>query len=302
MNSQIVCIVLNWNGGERTLRCIRSLVASRGVTPSVLVVDNGSDDGSTEAIRREFSTIRILQNSSNAGLAEARNTGVRDALSLTADFLLFIDDDAYVADDCLRLLIETAMSAPGIGLVTPRILDANREGHIWYDGGIVDSLGITRHRHKGDSVEHRRAGAPLDIAFATGCCCLIRREVFDRAGYLDERYVVYSEDADFSFRARGAGFRIVHVPTATAWHHQSADTRENRGKWFRDYYGTRNMFLLLSTHRSGLRLIGAFSWFALRDVMLRSAYFVVTCQWNRVRAVWSGLTDFVRARFGKRFS
>lgn len=299
ISEQIACIVLNWNGGTTILECLRSIHASRNVVLQSIVVDNGSTDGSLEDIRVEFPDVRIVELAKNKGLAAARNIGVREALKGECGYILFIDDDARVEPDTICRLKEVLATVPDVGIVSPRILDGNTPEIIWYDGGMVNRFGDPVHRGMGKKAEP--STSVTDIEFATGCCVLIKQEVFSRVGMLDEEFFVYSEDTDFSFRARSSGHRIIHVPSATVLHDQSSDTTANRGKWYRDYYVTRNKLLLFKKHYRGLAWVTAIGYFKIRHGIIPALYFMLTLQPSRLLAVARGVLDHLRGRYGERF-
>jgi GT2 family glycosyltransferase len=127
---------------------------------------------------------------------------------------------------------------------------------------------------------------------------MIVGEVFEKIGFLDEDFFIYSEDVDFSFRARVAGYSIVHVPVASAWHEQSSSAKENRGKWYRDYYVTRNKLLLYRKHYQGWRLGLARVSFSIRWLLVPLTYTFLRGEWKRSVAIVRGVADYHRGRFG----
>lgn len=267
----------------------------------VVVVDNGSTDGSAESLAGAFPSVTFIKLGKNVGLAKGRNEGLRWAMEHRYGSILFIDDDARVATDTLALLKRTLDSSPHCGIVTPRILDGKRDNIIWYDGGVMNAFGDLVHSGMGKEATPARA-EPLEIQFATGCCQLIKGEVSKQIGGLDEAYFVYSEDAEYSFRARSSGFTIMHLPTAIAWHDQSGDTKSNKGKWFRDYYTTRNRLFLGRGEFGGIRW-GLFLGFVLlRHVFLQSVYLLLTGQLKRAMAVLEGLYDYYTGVTGEKYS
>ncbi len=298
---EIGCVVLNWNGGKRILECIRSLISTRDVRTSIVVIDNGSTDDSIAQIRKSYPAVHIQECGANVGLARARNMGVKYLLEQNHRAILFIDDDATVSEDCLHRLSVAMQFEPKSGITSPRILDGLNPDTIWYDGGKVNIVGDTVHRNDRKDVRFVKANELSSMEFATGCCMLIKAEVFKYIGLLDESFCVYSEDADFSFRAQSAGYSILHVPAAVATHLQSGDTKSNRGKWFRDYYVTRNKFLLFSKHYSGMPFVVA-SGYHFVNSFLRIVYFAIVGEWRRSRAIVDGVTDFAKGRFGMKYS
>ena len=292
----VTCVVLNWNGGKETLDCLRSVLASEGVETNILVVDNGSTDGSDREIARNFPQVTLLKNSSNVGVAAAWNQAMRWARQHNSAFLFFINSDATVEKDCLILLKEALLSNPYVAMVTPRILDGRTPNVVWYDGGYFNFFGDPVHAKtvKDDTIRAED--------FATGCALLMRSEVSDKIGMFDETFFAYSEDADLSMRATKAGFTILHIPNAIATHYPSTPTIRNEGKWFRDYYVTRNKLLLVQRHVSGLRWTLFLLYFAFKYVMIPILYFTLTGQFKRIAGVGAGIRDFITGRFGMRYS
>jgi GT2 family glycosyltransferase len=294
--TDVACIVANWNGGERVLSCLRALGASEGVSVHIILVDNGSADGSLDRVREEFPGVEVIVMGENAGLARARNRGVAHALRAGFQYILFVDDDARVGSTTLALLQGTIRGNPRCGIVTPRIYDSQRAGRIWYDGGRVNCFGDAVHTLSKERTPDERTSRVT--AFATGCCSMIARGVFEKIGFLDEDFFIYSEDVDFSFRARAAGYSILHVPGASAWHEQSSAAKHNKGKWFRDYYVTRNKLLLYGKHYHRWRRSAALISFSVRWFLVPLAYTFLRGEWKRDLAIVRGLADYHRKRLG----
>jgi GT2 family glycosyltransferase len=221
----VTVVILTWNGRALTLDCLRSLEGI--VTPNVrlLVVDNASTDGTVEAIQtRYIDRVDIVINTSNLGYAGGNNVGIRRALENGARFVLLLNNDTTVdavfIDELLRPMQESDM----IGITAPKIYYAEPPNRIWYAGGEV-SLWRGTARHIGiRELDHGQYDRARDVIYASGCALLARREVFERAGFLDETYRAYFEDVDLCVRASRAGFRVRYVPTAKLWHRISAST------------------------------------------------------------------------------
>jgi GT2 family glycosyltransferase len=209
-------IIVNWNGKDLTLECLASLAQAGPM--HVIVVDNGSEDGSVDEIRRRHPDVTVLAMGSNLRFAGGNNAGIRHALDAGAEEIMLLNNDTVVDPDFLRAMTGTLNSSPDIGAIAPHIFYYDRPDLLWYAGGEISYWTGTM-RHAG--IRETAAGRPMqprDTAYATGCCLLARREALERVGLLDESYFIYAEDADWCARARAAGYRIVVEPRARVWH------------------------------------------------------------------------------------
>ena len=296
----IACVVLNWNGAEDTLRCVESLCASKDVRLEVIIVDNGSTDDSVRRLVERFPNVQLLRQPRNIGVAQGFNIGLTWATVKGFPFVFFLNNDATVEQDCISALLGVCDQDSASGICSPRIIDGTRSGRMWFDGGRQNAFGDPL--HVGMSHPMRKDTAQRPEAFATGCAMMVRASLFSDVGNFDEQFFAYSEDVDFCFRARKKGWKIIHVPRAVATHYPSSAAKRNRGKWFRDYYVTRNKLLLLRTELSRLQWIWFLAYFAFRYLITPTLVFTVTGQFKRVRAVLCGANDFFRKRFGQRYS
>ncbi len=214
-------IIVNWNGKELTLDCLDSLRHVAYRNRRILVVDNGSTDGSINAIRKRFPDIEILPLGENRRFAGGNNAGIRHALARRADLLLLLNNDTTVDPGCLDPMVDRIRSDPAIGIVAPKILYYSAPEVLWYAGGTISFWRGTM-RHVGIREQDRgQRDLPGETDYATGCCLLARKELVDTIGLLDESYFMYTEDADWCMRARRAGYRIIYEPRAKIWHRLS---------------------------------------------------------------------------------
>jgi GT2 family glycosyltransferase len=224
---QLAIVVLNWNGLGHLRKLLPSLAACRppeGWGVRVLVVDNGSTDGSVDATRREFPTVELLALDENRRFAGGNNEGVKRALAAGADAVMLLNNDTLPDPGLLEGLVLALQQDPGAGAAAPLIYYEAPSQRIWYAGGIcVPALGLVAHRglRAHDRGQYRATEA---TGYLTGCCLLARREVWESVGLLDERYHIYAEDADWCLRAQASGYRLLFVPTARLWHMVSATT------------------------------------------------------------------------------
>lgn len=240
MTSQplVFVIILNWNLKDDTVSCIESVLGSSYPFYRVVVVDNGSQDGSVSTISSRFGErIDIIVNKTNIGFAAGINIGIQYALDKGADWVLLLNNDTVVAPDMIAQLMEigTATREFGVGILGPAIYYYNQPNKVWRLGDWHPKWLPFPIKIPGVILLIKQKAFPVD--YLTGCGMLIRREVFLKIGLFDHRYFMYYEDADFCLRAKRAGFSLLCVPTAKMWHKVSKSTCENIG--YRLYLRTR---------------------------------------------------------------
>lgn len=229
----------------------------RSLKAECLVVDNGSHDGTEEEIKNyELPNMdyRFIQSGANLGFAGGNNVGIKDALKRGFDYILLLNNDLILPKDLVTKLVDFMDKNPEIGVASPKMYFAkgyefhkdkykeSEKGNVlWYAGGIIDRDNVyTLHRGV-DEVDVGQFDKVEETDVANGACVIIRRKVFQKIGLLDASFFLYWEDADFSERAKRAGFKVVYYPKTCMWHKVSASTGGS-GSPTNDYFLTRNRF------------------------------------------------------------
>lgn len=254
---KIAIITVNYNGRQDTLELLESFrtLLTTNYQLLTIVVDNGSSDGSVPAIHKVFPKVDILQTGGNLGFSGGYNKGLEYAKTWGADYFLLINNDCLVKDvDLILKLIKTAKQDPKIGLVSPKIYFASGfEFHkdrykkedlgkvIWYAGGKFDWDNIGSCHRGIDEVDRGQYDSIEETELISGACVLIKKEVLDVAGVLDEKYFLYFEDSDFSKRVSDAGYKKFYCGSAAIYHKVSQST--GIGSPLTDYYHTRNRLI-----------------------------------------------------------
>jgi GT2 family glycosyltransferase len=220
----VAIVLLNWNGMAVTLECLKSLRKLHYRRAHIILVDNGSTDGSLPAIRKSFRTVEILEMGRNLGFARGANIGLRHALQRGADLLMLLNNDTVVDPQCVDFMVDTLLSDPSIGMISPKIYYYAEPNRIWFAGGTMSMWSGTL-RHIGiREYDTGQYDTIREIPNACGCCLLARRTVVEQIGFLDESFYLYTEDADWVMRARRAGYRVFYEPRAKVWHKISVDS------------------------------------------------------------------------------
>lgn len=242
---KVAVIILIWNGREDTLECLRSWRDDRYADKQLIVVDNGSTDGSAEAIAREFPEVIVLRSERNLGFSGGNNIGLRYARSNGFDFALLLNNDTTVEPQALTELMSAVQAKQEVGLAAPVIHYYAEDRAVWFAASRMDL-------RRGEAVHDNRQppgrdATPYDVPWLTGCALLVRMTALAALGGLDERYFLSWEDVDFSLRAAAAGWKLAVVPSARIYHKGGRATRRLLGD-NRDYYDLRNRLLLIRTH------------------------------------------------------
>lgn len=280
----VVVIVLNWCGEADTHECLASLAASTWPRLTVLLVDNGSPDGSGERLHARHPDLPYLQTGGNLGYTGGNNRGMAWALANGADHVVVLNNDTVLEPDCIARLVAAAESDPRVGGVAPKILVHGAPGMLWYAGG---DLALTRGTglHRGEyapDVGHDDAGP---ITFMTGCCFLLTRRALETVHGFEESFFAYNEDVDLSYRLLRAGFDMVYEPSARLTHKVPPPDAEPSPFQIAQRDRNRRRFVAL---RAGPLARARFAaWFYATRVALLGRY-AARRDWSRARAIVRG--------------
>ena len=219
----VYCAVLNLNARDLLFETLDSLTKMTYPHFKTVVVDNGSTDGSQEIVRAAFPRVELVENGTNLGVMEGYNAGLKYGLQQGADWVLLLNNDIRVDKEMLSAMMEAAQPRQQVGIVAPKIYYDAQPNTLWFAGGRVNYFtGIISHRGI-RKIDRGQYDHTEETDYITGCAMLIRREVIERIGLLDTIFSpMYSEDADYSLRARRAGYKLLYVPQAKLWHKVSA--------------------------------------------------------------------------------
>jgi len=287
---KLVAVVLNWNGGDDTLAALESL---DGV--EAICVDNGSEDGSPDAVAAQFPGVELVRTGVNLGFSGGNNVGIRRALARGADWVLLMNNDA-VADPALpAALAAAAMERPDAGVLACKVFFAEPPDVLMYAGGRVNlRLGYWGRQDGFGQRDDGRFDALRDVDRATGAAMAVSRAAIERAGLLDESLFAYAEDTEWCLRIREAGFGVVFVPDAKVWHVGSASTGGMRSPTS-IYYDTRNMIAVAERHDPRGGAAGA-----IRRGVVLGAHLANARDAAGVRAAVKGWRDARHGRLGRR--
>lgn len=286
-------VLLNWNGWHDTLECLESLGALTYPRLSVIVVDNGSTDGSEERIRAAHPEVTLLQSGANLGFAGGNNIGIRYALDHAADYVWLLNNDTLVLPDTLTTLVARAESDLTLGFVGSKILLAGDHSRVWFGGGsLATASGITQHVGGGALDDDRVRPAQL-TDYANGCSVLARRATIEQVGVIPEVYFLYYEEVDWQYSGRAYGWRAFYEPASVVYHKVSASVGEATP--FQVFYLERGRAIFVLRHLPHALIPSTLFW--LRYLLVRHlVHRRWGLAWASVRGLAAGLRDGLRLR------
>jgi GT2 family glycosyltransferase len=270
MSCRATVVVLNWNGWQDTVACVKSLRLLIGVDYHILVVDNGSTDGSVTHIEAALPGVEVLQTGANLGFGGGCNAGIRHALNARSEYVWLVNSDATVDPGALAAMVRLADQNPTIGAVGSVLYEADTTDQIqlWGGGRINLWLGRSNHCVSAGSVD-----------FVSGASMLLRSTALEDVGLFDDAtYFMYWEDTDLCFRLRRAGWLLAVAAESRLWHKESASL--GFGNPVLDTYATRSCVRFLRRHAPMPRLSVALM--LIRMLAKR----VLVGRPDRLRAVW----------------
>lgn len=255
--TKVGIVVLNWKRKNDTLECLKSLygINTQNLNVEIVIVDNASDDGSMQAFEKLKSTdnlkITIIENDTNLGFAGGNNIGINYAINNNFDYVLTLNNDTYVHKDFLVNLVECALKNKKAGVVVSKIYFAKGfEFHkdrykkqdlgkvIWSAGGKFDWDNIYGSNRGVDEIDIGQFDKVVDTDFATGACSLFNIQALKKIGAFNEKYFLYLEDVDLSYRLAKNGWQVLYCPSSVIWHKVSQSSKI--GGELNDYFLTRN--------------------------------------------------------------
>jgi len=284
----VYIIILNWNNWQDTLACVESCRKLTWPNFRIIVVDNGSSDGSEDILRRKLPDIDIMQTGANLGFAGGNNLGINHAMEYGADYIWLLNNDAIADSEALSEMVKALEHDPAAAMAGSKIYYYDSPDTIWYAGGGWEK-GRLRVRQRGagkvDKGQYDTAG-PVDSL--SGCSLLARVAALKKIGLLDTGYFLYWEDTEWCARARELGFRVLFVPSSRVWHKISGSVGNLSAIQY--YYHIRNGFYFL--HRFDRQSLPRFVLFSLTF----AAVSVLKGNVQVVQGMARGYLDYLRGK------
>lgn len=332
MNPEVCIIILNWNGWEDTVECLESLYQNKYDNYRVILVDNDSTDDSAEKIKKYLQgelevtsnyfnyqknnkplkfleldedeiveelnipsgNLILIENVQNHGFARGNNIGIQFALnSYEPEYFLLLNNDTVVDPEFLVEMVNTARSDAGVGFVGPKtclyseknVIQAAGGGNIDFSRGESHEMGFM----KKDTGKY---DADIYIDYVGGSCLMVKREVIDKVGLLDENYFMYWEDVDWCFNGREAGYKSIYSYKSKIWHKYGTSSQN----YFKTYYHNRNRLYFMRKH-APKKYYQKFRTYYLKEILKESGYqLIYQRNWKLFKSLLKGTIDGFRLK------
>jgi GT2 family glycosyltransferase len=219
---KVFIIILNYNGLDCIKTTLVSVLRLDYLNFEIVLVDNNSQDGSFELVRREFPKVTSIKNSENLGFSAGNNIGIEYALERGADYIFLLNYDTKVEKSSLSYLVEEMEKDKKTGIASPMIFEGDTS-NVWFSGGKIDWL-----KMKSEQIKNKKTKNYYNSDYLSGCAMLIRAEVFRKIGLFDEKFFLYWEDTDFSVRAKKAGYKLAVYPQSRICHFEKSQEKMER--------------------------------------------------------------------------
>jgi hypothetical protein len=253
-------IIVNWNTKNFLFQSLKSMDPTlKTMEAEVIVVDNGSTDGSAPAVRQEFPAVSVIENGRNLGFAKAVNQGVQRA---SGRYLLLLNPDTQVKNGAIERLMAFMDAHPRAGISGAQLLNpggAKQNSIANFPSLATELLNKSLLRRLSPEKfpgKERIYSEPVDVDSVIGACMMVRREALDQVGLLDEDYFLFLEETDWCYRMKGAGWKVYHVPDAEVYHFQGKSAEKEKKRARVEYFRSRYHFFKKNR--------GGWQWFVLR--------------------------------------
>ena len=291
---KIAVIIVNWKKYDFTYKCIESVLNSSFKNFKIILIDNEYQKSMSNQLKKS-KKIHLIRNKKNEGFARANNQGIKYSIKNGFDYILLLNNDTLIKNDLLDSLIKQS-STLNQKIIQPLIL--NYDGtRIWNAGGKINFfLGTFKTLKKGESFKNFKTSINFTDWFS-GCCVLIKSEIFKEIGYFDDRFFAYYEDVDFSIRLKSKGYSIAMMNDSYLKHFESASSKssnQNEGNLspYVHYLNIRNHILLLKKHSKSFNTIGVLFYQVIK-ILSYLIYFLIRFRFNKFKMVLKGFIDAI---------
>jgi len=292
---EVAIIILNWNNYEDTTECLNSLKDIDYPNYQVIVVDNGSTDGSGDKLADEYDWCDFVFNETNRGFPGGVNVGIREAQNHNVDYVLLLNNDTVIDTNALQEMVTVGQSNNDAGIIGSMILDYSDE--TVHDAGRKFVFRTLEYENPHQGKRRSSLAGTHEVEGISGCCMMMKSEVINQIGILDENHFFFGgEDIDYCMRAKNAGWRIIVQLDAPVYH--KVNSTAGSDSEFIEYHRARNKLWMGYLHGGSLGNLGIIyrSWRNLRRIVA----LLLNEERDRPTAILKSYADFVSFLIGEK--
>ena len=286
----VYIILVNYNGYEDTIECVKSLKSVSYSNYKIVIVDNASTNNSLTYLKSSLKECIIIESKENLGFAGGNNLGIDYALNNGSEYVMLLNNDTLVESNFLELMLRKFKENTDIGLVGCKIMYYPKKDVIWYGGGYIDWFKFIAVHHGAKQVDNGQCDKEKEIDFMTGCCMLIKSEIFEKTGNLSDDYFMYFEDADFCMKVKDTGYKIWYNPKAVIYHKVGLSSGGEESL-FSIKWGTRNRLIFMKKYKgkvSKLNYLLSYMFFYTTRI-IKCVQYVSKKDNDRAKAIIEGI-------------
>lgn len=294
MDSKVAAVILSYNNTLDTIACVRSVAESNWPLLAIYVVDNGSRPEVVSELKEhllKFPSAKLICATQNLGFAAGMNLGIKEALAGGANYILILNNDTVLERDAVAELVRGVNGAPHAAIAAPKILYYHDKSTLWF-AGSNKSFPYPKHRGMGQK-DQSQFDTLREISFATGCAMLVKTEILEELGLLDERFFFGMEDREFSLRCLRRGLKILYVPSSIIYHKVGL-TRKGNVDFNKAYLGYLSQLFFIRITKNKLSWVGLFLIYGIYLALLLPLRTALTsgptgwlATWRAALAAWS---------------
>lgn len=285
---KVTIILLNWNGKNDTIECLESLKNITYLNYEILLIDNGSTDGSIDLFRHRYPEIEIIENKENLGFSEGNNVGIRKAIEKKTDYVLLLNNDTIVDSEFLTELIKVAEKSNKVGIVGPKIYFYNNRNKIQSVGGAINYF-TGRTPLIGCNIQDKGQYNKIHkVDYVSGCALLAKIEVIKKIGFLCSDYFAYYEEVELCKKAKDNHFSVICAPNSRIWHKEAVTSKKSN---YYIYLYTRNRFIFMKRNGTFLQVVTSTVFFFATYFIINSVNFIIKKNTKSLNSFFKGIHD-----------
>ena len=282
-------ITVNYNQIQVTTELLDSLRNISFQDFEIIIVDNGSQEDSSQFISENYPEARYIFQKENLGFSGGNNVGIRAS---KGEYLFFINNDAEVTEGCIETLLQLFHSLPNLGIVSPQICYdpkmTNQQRIVQYAGATPVHPITARNEILGEKeVDEGQYSVAEATAYVHGAAMMTKREVIEKVGMMPEEFFLYYEELDWSEQIRNAGYEVYVEPNALVFHKESLSV--GKSSTLKTYYHTRNRIFFVRRNRTAGQIAIFYIFLFLFTIPKNTLVFLKNGEWDHIRAFYKGI-------------